>query len=162
MAKGYDDVYDVEAMDDGELRSLIVQLLGDEPSVDTEGVEVAVRNGVVRVRGRLGTEDEVEAVERIIVDRLGIDEFENELVIDELVRVEQSEAADDAATDGDRRSYDRNQRGDRTDPEAEHLMEDVEGELYGTEDLQKAIEQGESYSPPDAPHEEGTRSRENH
>lgn len=162
MARGHEDVYDVDAMDDGELRSLIVELLGDEPSVDAEGIEVLVRDGVVRVRGRLGTEDEVEAVERIIVDRLGIDAFESELVIDELVRSEQSEAADEAASDGDRRSRDRNQRGDRTDPEAEHLIDDVEGELYGTDDMQKAIEQGESYSPPESPHEEGTRSRENH
>lgn len=162
MAKGYDDVYDVDAMDDGELRDLIVQLIGDEPAVDAAGVDVAVRDGLVRVSGRLGTEDEAEAVERILVERLGVDRLENDLVIDELVRPTLSEGADDAAVQADRGSYERTTRGDRTDPEAEHLMEDVEGDLYGTEDLQKAIDQGESYTPPDAPHEEGTRSREQH
>ena len=162
MAKGYDDVYDIDAMDDRELRDLIVQLLGDEPAVDAAGVDVEVRDGVVQVSGRLGTEDEAEAVERILVERLGIDRLENDLVIDELVRPSVSEAADDAATEADRGTYERTKRGDRTDPEAEHLLEDVEGDLYGTEDLQKAIEQGEAYTPPDAPHEEGTRSRERH
>ncbi|HUF12827.1 MAG TPA: BON domain-containing protein [Longimicrobiales bacterium] len=162
MAKGYDDVYDVDAMDDGELRDLIVQLLGDEPAVDVAGVDVAVRDGLVRVSGRLGTEDEADAVERILVERLGVDRLENDLVIDELVRPTLSEGADDASVQAERGRYERITRGDRTDPEAEHLMEDVEGDLYGTEDLQKAIDQGESYTPPDAPHEEGTRSRERH
>ena len=162
MAKSHDDVYDVDAMDDGELRALIVQLLTEEPSIDVDGVEVAVRDGAVRVRGRMGTEDEAEAVERILLDRLGIDRVENDLVIDELVRQMNPEAADDAAAESDRDGYERTSRGERTDPEAQHLIDDVEGELYGTEDMQKAIGQGESYTPPDSPHEEGTRSRENH
>ena len=162
MAKGHDDVYDIDAMDDGELRDLIVQLLDEEASIDVDAVDVTVRDGLVRVSGRMGTEDEAEAVERIIVDRLGIERLENEIVIDELVRQTVSEAADDATIDSDRGTYTRGSRGDRTDPQAEHLMEDVEGELYGTEDMQKATERGEAYTPPDAPHEEGTRSRENH
>ena len=159
---GYDDVYDVRGMEDGELRKLIVELLREEPSVDADGVEVSVRAGTVRVRGRLGTEQEIEAVETLLLDRLGVENIENELVLDELVRPSLSEAADDASIEEDRASYNRPSRGDRTDPEAAHLLEDVEGELYGTEDMQKAIEQGESYTPPDAPREEGTRSRERH
>lgn len=162
MAKDYEDVYDLDAMDDGELRDLIEQLLGEETSVDGAAVEVHVSDGLVRVRGRLGTEDEVEAVEKIILERLGVERFENELVVDELVREQTSEAADDAAAEADAESYEGTQRGDRTEPSAEHLMDDVDGDLYGTEDLQKAIEQGESYTAPDAPHEEGSRSREQH
>lgn len=159
---GHDDVYDVRTMEDGELRALIVELLREEPSLDADGVEVSVRAGTVRVRGRLGTEEEIEAVETILLDRLGVENIENELVVDELVRHTLSEAADDASIEEDRGAYNRLSRGDRTDPEAAHLLEDVEGELYGTEDMQKATEQGESYTPPDAPHEEGTRSRERH
>ena len=157
-----DDVYDVRSMEDAELRELIVELLRDEPSVDADAVDVAVRAGTVRVRGRLGTEQEIEAVETLLLDRLGVENLENELVVDELVRHALSEAADDAALEEDSGSYNRQSRGDRTDPGAAHLLEDVEGELYGTEDMQKATEQGESYTPPDAPHEEGTRSRERH
>ena len=162
MAKGHDDIYDVRSMADDELRELVEELLADEPSIDAEGVEVYVRAGTVRVRGRLGTEDEVDAVERIILDRLGVDNLENELIVDELVRPTLSEAADSAAAQEDRRAYDRPSRSERTDPEAAHLIEDVEGELYGTEDISKAIEQGEAYTPPDSPREEGTRSRELH
>lgn len=162
MAKDYEDVYDVESMDDGELRDLIVQLLGEEETIDADGVDVAVSDGLVRVSGRLGTEDEVEAVEKIVLERIGVERFESELVVDELVRTQTSEAADDAAQEADTGSYERTKRGDRTESSAEHLIDDVEGELYGTEDLQKAIEQGESYTPPDSPHEEGTRSRERH
>jgi hypothetical protein len=162
MAKGYDDVFDVHSLSDGELRGLIIELLRDEPAVDADGVDVFVRAGTVRVRGRLGTEDEIDAVERIILDRLGVDNLENELVVDELVRRTLPEAADEAAAEEDRGSYDRPSRAERTDPEAGHLLEDVQGELYGTEDLSRAIEQGESYTPPDSPREGGTRSRENH
>lgn len=162
MAKDYDDVYDVDTMDDEDLRDLIVQLLGEEPTIDADGVDIKVRDGLVRVSGRLGTEDEVEAVEKIVLERLGVEHFESELVVDELVRTQTSEAADDAAEDADSGSYERTQRGDRTEPTAEHLIDDPEGDLYGTEDLQKAIEQGESYTPPESPHEEGSRSRERH
>ena len=153
MARSYDDVYDVRSMEDGELRDLVEELLREEPNLDADGIEVSVRAGTVRVQGRLGTEDEIEAVERILLDRLGVENIENELVLDELVRTTLSEAADDAAREEDRRAYDRPSRMDRTDPEAAHLIEDVEGELYGTEDMQKAIEQGETYTPP----EEGRR-----
>ena len=162
MAKGFDDVYDVRAMEDGELRELIEELLREETAVDADGIEVFVRAGTVRVRGRLGTEDEVEAVERLLLDRLGIENLENELVVDELVRKTLSEAADVAAVEEDRASFGRSSRVERTDPEAAHLLDDVEGELYGTDDLQRAVEQGEAYTPPDAPHEEGSRSRERH
>ena len=157
-----EEVYDLESMTDADIRSLVLERLKAEGSLDLDGLEVDVGDGVVRIAGRVGTEDEVEAVERIVVDILGVDDFENELVVDELVRQELSEAADDAAVESDRIEGERHTRGDRTEPSAEHLVEDVEGDLYGTDDMQKAIEQGESYSPPDAPHEEGIGSRENH
>ncbi|HEX6589697.1 MAG TPA: BON domain-containing protein [Longimicrobiales bacterium] len=159
---GYDDVYDVRTMEDGELRELIVGLLREERSLDADGVEVSVRAGTVRVRGRLGTEQEIEIVETLLLDRLGVENIENELVVDELVRHSLSEAADDAAIEEDRGAYNRRSRGERTDPEAEHLLDDVEADLYGTENVQQAIEGGDAYTPPDVPREEGTRSRERH
>lgn len=161
MAKDFGD-YDVDSMSDDDLRDLVVQLLEDEDTVDADAVEVTVRDGRVSIAGRLGTENEAEAVERILSDRVGLEDFTNELVIDELTRAEASEAADDAANEADRLSYDGNQRGDKTDPAAQHLTDDVEGDLYGTEDMQKAIEMGGGYTPPESPHEEGSRSRERH
>lgn len=157
-----EEIYDLDAMTDPEIRQLVLQRLEDEDSLDVDGLEIEVSDGAVIVSGRLGTEDEVEAVERIIVDRIGVTDFENGLVVDELVRQEQAEAADEAAVDTDSAAGAQPGRGDRTEPSAEHLVDDVEGDMYGTDDMQKAIEQGESYTPPDQPHEEGIGSRENH
>lgn len=144
MAKGNDGVYDVRTMNDRELGELVRQKLREEPSLPAEGIEVFVRAGTVGVRGRLGTEGEVETVERILLDELGLENVENELVVDELVRQMQSEAADVAAAENSARGG--SQTGERTDPEAAHLLEDVEGELYGTDDMRRAIEGGESYN----------------
>jgi hypothetical protein len=48
--------------------------------------------------------------------------------------------------------------GDRPrpdDPEAEHLREDTRAELFGTTDVQEAIEDGIPWNPPDGPTPEG-------
>jgi hypothetical protein len=50
---------------------------------------------------------------------------------------------------------------DRSDS-ADHLADDVRGELYGTSDMSEAIERGFSYNPPDGPIQEGSESRERH
>lgn len=157
-----DEIYDLENMTDAEIRELVVQRLADDDSLETDALEVDVADGTVRVAGRVGTEDEAEAIEQIVVDAIGVTDFENELVVDELVRQESSEGADESSVREDAPGDDARKRGDRTEPSAEHLMDDVEGDLYGTDDMQKAIEQGESYTPPDDPHEEGIGSRENH
>ena len=46
--------------------------------------------------GRVGTEQEIQQVEQILLDVIGITEVSNELVVDELRRGERSEAADEA------------------------------------------------------------------
>ena len=48
--------------------------------------------------------------------------------------------------------------GDRAvplSPEAEHLEEDLDARLYGTTDVQSAIEDGTAWVPPDSPTPEG-------
>jgi len=162
MATRETEPYDLESMDDAEIRDLILQELEEQLSIEAGAVEVEVEGGKVMLSGRVGTENELESIERVILDRIGVEDLENGMVVDELVRREKSEAADEAAVEGDQLEGKRRVRGDATEPSAEHLVEDVEGDLYGTEDLQKAIEQGESYSPPDRPHDEGTRSLEDH
>ena len=61
-----------------------------------------------------------------------------------------------------RRSRPLGEEGRQTDPQAEHLLEDVEGEQFGTHDLQQAISRGEAYEPPDRPIQDGSWSEENH
>jgi osmotically-inducible protein OsmY len=46
-----------------------------------------------------------------------------------------------------------------TDPAALREEEDLEADLYGTHDVQRAIEQGTSYEPPDTPTPESGEDR---
>lgn len=86
---------------------------------------------------------------------IGIDTYENELVVDELHRADNPEAADEV-----------DDQSGEPDPQqsdtAEHLVEDLETETYGTHDVQEAIRDGATYIPPDRPVSDGYDSRENH
>ena len=46
------------------------------------------------------------------------------------------------------------------DPEAEHLHEDLRAELFGTTDVQEAIEGAIPWNPPDGPTPEGLEGSE--
>lgn len=162
MAEGYEDVYDLDSMDDGEIRELIRQQFQDYPEMDADAVDVTVEDGFVTLSGRVGTEMELQRAEAIVSDVLGIKDYSNELVIDEITRTELSEAADEAVAQDAQAEEVLGEGGEQTEPSAEHLIEDVETEMYGTHDMGAAIEQGKSYNPPDRPIQEGTRSRENH
>lgn len=157
-----EDLYDLDSMEDEEIRDLILQEIREDPTLDPEAFEVDVAGGSVTLSGRVGTEEELEAIESIVVDRIGVADLENDIVVDETARLETDEAADEAVVDSDRIETERHPRGEDGEPSAAHLREDVEGDLYGTQDMQKAIEQGESYNPPARPRQEGTRSRETH
>jgi hypothetical protein len=45
---------------------------------------------------------------------------------------------------------------------AEHLVEDLDAQTYGTHDVGTAVEEGASYEPPDRPVPDGYGSREAH
>jgi hypothetical protein len=98
----------------------------------------------------------------VLTDVIGVRDVANEIVVDELVRQEQPEAADDAnaalyTSEGGARGG-----ADRTEDSAEHLLGDTVADQYGTSDAGEAIERGHSYNPPDGPVQEGTWSREDH
>lgn len=161
MADDYEDFYDIENMTDEELEALVRDELDEYPDLDASGLDVAVSKGRVSISGRVGTEAELQIIENVLTDVLGITKVNNELVVDELVRLEQPEAADDANT----RVFAAGSAhggADRTEDSAEHLLEDTAAELYGTDDIGEATERGQSYNPPVTPVQEGIRSRENH
>jgi hypothetical protein len=162
MRDDYEDLFDVSDMDDGELRELIRQQLTEHTLIDADDVEVAVTDGQVLLRGRVGTEYEYQAVEHVLTDVIGLQAVNNELVVDELRREEQPEAADDARVA--RLEAEGGQRGgaNRTEDSAEHLMRDTSGELRGTSNMGNAIERGFSYNPPTEPGQEGSLSKEDH
>src|SRR5690606_29904456 len=97
MAEDYEDVDDLESLDDGELRDLIMERLADYPALDTDLVDVRVEGGRVTLSGRVGTERELQEFEHVLTDVIGVPHVENEIVIDELVRADYPEAADEAA-----------------------------------------------------------------
>ncbi|MDQ3520744.1 MAG: BON domain-containing protein [Gemmatimonadota bacterium] len=162
MARDFDRMLDTEGLSDDELYDLIIQQFNEQPELDTGWIDVSVRNGLVTLSGRVGTDSEVRTAENILNDVLGIREFANELIVDELHREMAPEAADDAAA-ADREADD--QRGERnmsTEDSAQHLIEDLDGQTFGTHDLQSAIQDGIPYVPPDRPMADGYGSGEDH
>ena len=123
---------------------------------DPDDVEVAVSSGVVRLSGRVGTEEELRIVEHVVTDVVGLKNLKNELVVDPIRRAESPEAIDEHLVDEE--LHEGLLLGDvpgNDDPEAAHLHEDLRAELFGTTDVQKATEGGIPWNPPDGPTPEG-------
>lgn len=163
MASDYGgDIYDFENMSDDEIRGVVLDHLREYPNLDPNDLEVIVRNGEVTLNGRVGTDAEVQVASSLLDDVLGLDSFTNNLIVDELRRGDQPEAADDAA------ALDAavDEQGGEPHPNhsdtSEHLVDDVESELYGTRDVAKSIRDANAYTPPDRPVSDGYGSREDH
>ena len=163
MAQDFDELFfDFENMTDDEVYDVVLQQLNEHPSLDPGWIAVAVKDGFVTVSGRVGTDSEKQVVEKIIVETMGIRTFSNELVVNELVRGDVPEAADDAAAYeaelGDPLGGGASNQSDT----AAHLVEDLDTQMYGTHDMQAAIEEGAAYQPPDRPIADGYGSEEAH
>lgn len=161
-AKYTGDIFDFSGMTDDELYDAVVQHLQEHPELDAGWIEVRVDAGHVTLSGRVGADSEVSVAEQVVTELMGIREFTNELMVDELHRGQAPEAADDSVmldmeTDS--------QMGDVNDSQsdtASHLVENLQGQMYGTHSVQEAVEEGASYEPPDRPLGEGYGSRESH
>ena len=163
MAQDFDELFfDFENMTDDEVYDVVLQQLNEYPNIDPGWIEVAVKDGFVTVSGRVGTDSEKQVVEKIIVETMGISTFSNELVVDELVRGDVPEAADDAAAYEAELDDQLGGRDQNQSDTAAHLMENLDAEMYGTHDMQAAIEDGASYEPPYRPLADGYDSEEAH
>ena len=158
----FQDIYDIENMGDDELKDLVLQELAEFPEIDVDLIEVQVRAGAIRLAGRVGTEQEVQQVEHVVTDLLGSKTVTNELVVDELVRGQRSEAADEAWAEENDADPQTGEQAPRTSDTASHLMNDTAAEQFGTHNMQEAIERGTAYEPPDRPIQEGNTGREEH
>lgn len=159
MAQDFEDVHDIGDLDDGELAQVVRTHLSRHPGLDSRDISVAVTDGVVHLRGRVGTAEEVRIAERIVDDELGVESLKNELVADPLRRGTNPEAADEELAVEERR--DGLLLGDRPvplEPSAEHLdraaQERVQDE--GTTDVGDSIENGAPWVPPQRPTPEGS------
>ena len=156
MEKDYEDIREIDHLSDNELRALVRDELEMQLAFDPDDVEVAVSSGVVRLSGRVGTEEELRIVEHVVTDVVGLKNLKNELVVDPIRRAESPEAIDEHLVDEE--LHEGLLLGDvpgNDDPEAAHLHEDLRAELFGTTDVQKATEGGIPWNPPDGPTPEG-------
>jgi hypothetical protein len=156
VEKDYEDIDEIDELTDGELRALVRDRLEEQVAFDPNDVEIGVRGGVVTLSGRVGTEQELRIVEHVVTDLVGIKEVKNNLVVDPIRRAESPVAIDEHLVDEE--LHEGILLGDRPrpdDPEAEHLREDIRAELFGTTDVQEAIEEGIPWNPPDGPTPEG-------
>lgn len=156
------DVFDFSNMTDDEIRSVVRDHLREYPNLDPDWIDVDVRDGVVTLSGRVGTDAEVQVAEAVLDDVLGLDDYVNELVVDELHRAETPEAADDAATAEAEVDDQIGEPASQQSDTAEHLQEDLDSESFGTHDAGEAVRGGSTYVPPDRPVGDGYDSRENH
>ncbi len=160
--RDFGGIFHIEDMTDAELRQLIAQQLREYPNIDAGWIEVAVKDGFVTLSGRVGTDMEVQVAEKVINEVLGIENYSNELVVDELHRQVLPEAIDDALA-VEEELDDHLGGGSRNQSDtAEHLVEDLEAETFGTRDMQKSIQEGATYIPPDRPIPDGYGSSEDH
>ncbi len=163
MAHDFEDLFDLDDLGDDELQLLVRDELADYATIDADSIFVRAEDGVVYLSGRVGTEEERRIAEHVLTDVLGINQYENNLVVDPLRRDEEPEAVDDHLAQEAAREQSVLGRAPDTaqsDPEAEHLEEDLEARLYGTQDLQSAIERGTAWVPPDSPTPEGLSGME--
>ena len=156
MARDYEDIQNLDQLDDREIRDLVRERLAEHNGLDIDDIVVQVEKGAISLSGRVGTEGERRIAEHILTDVLGIEEFTNDLVIDPLRRAESPIDMDDHLAEEDRSAG--LLLGDRAvplSPEAEHLADDAETDLAGTTDVQDAIEGAKSWNPPESPTQEG-------
>ena len=158
MAHDYEDMHNIEGLDDRELRDLVREQLAQHPSLDIETITVLVAKGVVTLSGRVGTDGERRIAEHVLTDVLGVTEYTNDLVIDSLARGESPSAIDEHLADEEQRSG--ALLGDVEVPfsaEAEHLADELQDDLAGTTDYTRVMEDGMTWNPPDGPTPEGMR-----
>jgi hypothetical protein len=156
MARDYEDIDNIDQLDDRELRDLVRQRLAEHNAIDADDIQVHVAQGALALTGRVGTEGERRIADHIVTDLIGIHEFRNEIVVDAIRRAEspvdiEEHLASEEQTSG-------LLLGDRPvplSPEAEHLAPAPETDLGGTTDVQSAIERAASWVPPEGPTPEG-------
>jgi hypothetical protein len=152
----FENLHDVEDLDDRELRDLVQSQLRAHNGLDADYITVTVQDGAVVLEGRVGTDYERRVSEHVLTDVLGLSKVTNNLVVQAIHRVESSLDIEDHLVQEEREEG--LLLGDRPVPlsaESEAVTEDLDARLWGTTDVGKAIADGTSWIPPESPTQEG-------
>jgi hypothetical protein len=161
MGHDYEDGINPDQMTDEDMRDLVRQRLEESEEFDADAVDVEVVGGEIRVEGRVGTDGERQHVGQVL-SGLGLTDFQNNVVVDPLARAERDEAADMARLEDAAATAGMGESRGSTSDTAEHLLPDEAAEANGTRDVQEAIREGRSYTPPEGPFQEGLGENEQH
>jgi hypothetical protein len=155
MARDFEDIHDTDDLSDDELSGLVRNHLAAHNGIDADDLSVRTEEGLVILNGRVGTESEMRMAEHVVTDVLGLT-VRNEIVVDPIRRAESPMDVEEHIADEDR--HEGLLLGDRPVPfsdEVAQVTDFIEERTLGTTDVQKAIEEGTSYIPPEAPTPEG-------
>lgn len=156
MARDFENLDDLDDLNDDELRGVVRNHLAAHNGLDIDDFTIQVKDGLVILGGRVGTDGERLVAEHILTDVVGARRFRNDIFVDPVRRAESPEAVDDHIVDEETREG--LLLGDRAvplSPEVEERQPPLDAELYGTTDLHRAITDGTSWIPPESPTQEG-------
>lgn len=160
MARDFEDLHNIDDLNDDELRGLVLEHLAAHNGLDIDDFTVEARNGLVILNGRVGTDGERLVAEHIVTDLVGAQRCQNDVFVDPMRRATNPEAVDEHLANEDR--VDGLLLGDKPvplEPETETVREDLDADLYGTRDVGHAIQDGTSWIPPESPTQEGLTGR---
>jgi hypothetical protein len=154
--RDYENMHDIEELDDRELRDLVREQLSAHSALDVDDITVTVSDNRVTLSGRVGTEGERRIAEHVLTDVLGIVDFTNDLVVDQIRRAESPVDIDEHLADEERRAGTLlgEVAGPRSD-EAAYAADGSQDDLGGTTDYQQAMGDGLTWNPPESPTPEG-------
>src|SRR5258708_30217562 len=101
MAGGVEDMHDVDNLSDRELRDVVLEHIEASTALEINDITVRVESGVVVLEGRVGDAGERRVAEHVLTDILGIQDFQNDIVVDPVRRAESPEAIDEHLADED-------------------------------------------------------------
>jgi hypothetical protein len=156
MNHDYEDLSNPDDLDDIELRELVRERIRAHGLLDIDEITVQVKDGRVTLSGQVGTEGERRVAERVLTDDLGVTNYHNDLVINQLHRGESPEPIDEHLADEEERAGTLlGEAPQPQDPEAEYYAKDNQEDLAGTTDYEDVMANGKTWNPPSGPTPEG-------
>lgn len=156
MSSDFEDIHNLDDLNDRELRDVVRSHLRAHHGIDVDYITVLVQDGAVVLEGRVGTDYERRVAGHVLTDVLGIQDVRNDLVVQAMHRAESPNDIEEHIADEEQNEG--LLLGDRPvpiSPEAERGTEDLDARLWGTTDIGKAIAEGTSWIPPESPTQEG-------